>query len=136
MLDRNEVINVDADSALSFGNYSVKEKQKVSNFDVNGDIYNIKTHKDITRLEKNNKLLYESVPGTKATGFKITDKCVTFTAFGFTDSQITLELEPEKEYGIVIDNINVGSAKSNMSGKVNFSIELDDTPKFVKIEKM
>ncbi len=42
---------------LSFGNYTVNEKQKIKDFKLNGDTYNMKTHKEFTKLEKNEKLL-------------------------------------------------------------------------------
>ncbi len=53
------------------------------------------------------------------------------------DLQLTLELEPETEYKILIDNVNVGKIKTNMAGKVNFSIEMQqNVTKTVEIKKI
>ena len=41
------------------------------------------------------------------------------------DLQITLEVEPEKEYKVYVNDTNIGKLKSSLSGKISFSIELD-----------
>lgn len=130
-----EVIRLEQTGGISFGNYLVKEKQKVGNFDVNGDIYKVKTHNEVTRIEKNSKLLLEAVPGCTIHDFHLNDKLAIFSAEGCEDTQITLELEPEQEYRIVIDGVNVGGSKSNRSGKVSFSVELNSNPQEIKLEK-
>lgn len=132
----NEVIREEVGGGLSFGNYSMKEKQKVHDYEVNGDIYYVKTHKEVTRIEKNSKLLFESVPGSTVHNFKISEKIVTFSAEGFEDTQITVELLPEREYKIIIDDLNVGSTVSKLSGKISFSVGLSSVPSNVKIEKI
>lgn len=131
-----EVIRLEQNGGISFGNYLVKEKQKISDFDVNGDIYKIKTHNEVTKLEKNAKLLLEAVPGCTIHDFHLNERLAIFSAEGYEDTQITLELEPEKEYRIVIDGINVGDCKSNKSGKVSFSVELSSALKEIKVEKL
>lgn len=131
-----EVIRLEESGGISFGNYSVKEKQKVSDFDVDGNIYKVKTHNEITRIEKNGKLLLESVPGSSIHNFSMDEKKIAFTAEGYDDTRITLELEPEKEYRIKMDDIVVGNTSSNKSGKISFSAELSSTPKSIKINKL
>ena len=42
------------------------------------------------------------------------------------DVQITVELEPEKEYKVYVDDTNIGKMRSNLGGKINFSIELNE----------
>ena len=42
-----ELIKVEKDGSISFGNYELDTKAKLDNFDVNGDIYKVKT---LTRL--------------------------------------------------------------------------------------
>ena len=49
------LIRSEADGSLSFGNYSLPKKSKVSDFEHNGDLYKVKTHKEVTKLEKNGK---------------------------------------------------------------------------------
>lgn len=119
-----ELIREESNGLLSFGDYSLEEKSKKSDFEHCGDLYKIKTYKDITKLEKNGLFVYESVPGTAVTNFDITDHEVSFTVEGFTDSQITLELESEKEYIAYIDDANAGKMKTNAGGKLMLSVEL------------
>ncbi len=111
---------------LSFGNYALSSKTKKDGFNYNGDIYKIKTFNEITKLEKNGMFVYESVPGTVVHGFKATDKDVEFVVEGTTDSQITLELEAEKEYKVHVDKVYVGEMKTNLGGKLNISVELEE----------
>lgn len=119
------VIRKDADGTISFGDYTLDQKTKVSDFEHNGDLYKVKTFREITKLEKNGMFVYESVPGTAVSGLAITDKEVNFSVQGEEDAQITLELEPEKEYRIYIDDTNVGKMKTNLGGKLVFSVELE-----------
>lgn len=121
-----ELIRKEGNGTISFGNYELSEKSKVNDFEHNGDLYKVKTFKEITKLEKNGLIVYESVPGTSVNGLDITEKEVSFTVEGYEDSQITLELEAEKEYKIFIDDTNLGKMKTNLGGKLNFSIELGD----------
>lgn len=132
----DEVIRLENDNSLSFGNYNVKEKQKVSDFEVGGDMYKIKTHNEITKLEKNSKLLLETVPGSTIHNLKLSEKFTTFSIEGFEDTQITLELESDTNYKIFVDDVNLGKLKTNLSGKINFSVELDSNSQNVKIEKI
>ena len=130
-----EIIRVEDDGTLSFGDYISVEKHKVNDYAVAGDVYKVKTHKEITRLEKNGNLLLEAVPGASIHHFQANEKEITFLAEGFEDTSLTLELEPGKEYSIYVDDMNVGSAKANLSGKVNFSAELGTEPQAIKLIK-
>ncbi|MCI8805376.1 MAG: endosialidase [Clostridiales bacterium] len=131
----DEVIRIEEDNSLSFGNYSVSEKQKVNDFEAFGDVYKVKTHNEITRLEKNGKLLLETVPGATVHNLKVSEKGITFLAEGVDDTQITLELESGVSYKIYVDDVNIGKMKANLSGKINFSVELGTTAKAVHIDK-
>ncbi|MBO6113552.1 MAG: endosialidase [Lachnospiraceae bacterium] len=132
-----ELIREEETGALSFGNYALASKTKKDGFNYNGDIYKIKTFREITKLEKNGTFVYESVPGTVVHNFRATDKEVILDVEGTEDSQVTLELEAEKDYKIHIDNIYVGKMKTNLGGKLNLSVELEPGKLVnVKIEKM
>ncbi|MBE6007824.1 MAG: endosialidase [Lachnospiraceae bacterium] len=131
-----ELIRLESNGTISFGNYEMDEKKKVVDFDVNGDLYNVKTFAEITRLEKNGKFIYESVPGSTVHNFKMDDKEVSFAAEGKEDLQITIELEAEKEYKMLVDDMLVGKIKANLSGKVSFSVEMARGSHNVKIEKI
>ena len=133
----DELIREEETGALSFGNYALAAKTKKDGFNYNGDIYKIKTFREITKLEKNGTFVYESVPGTVVHNFRATDKEVILDVEGTEDSQVTLELEAEKDYKIHIDNIYVGKMKTNLGGKLNLSVELEPGKQVnVKIEKM
>ncbi|WP_405725698.1 endosialidase [Anaerotignum sp.] len=131
-----ELIRQEDNNTISFGNHLMDEKKKVLDFEVNGDMYNVKTFSEITRLEKNGKMLLETVPGATVHNFEMDERGARFAVEGAEDVQITLELEPETEYKILIDDVNVGKMKSNLAGKVNFSVELQKNASSVEIDKI
>ena len=120
----SELIKEEETGALSFGNYELETKTKQDGFIYNGDSYKIKTFNEITKLEKNGTFVYESVPGTAVHEFMASDTKVMFNVEGDKDAQITLELEPETEYKVHIDDVYVGKMKTNLGGKLNLSVEL------------
>lgn len=130
-----EALRLENDKTLSFGNYIVKEKQKVIDFEVDGDIYKIRTHNEVTRLSKNGKLLLETVPGATVHNLKVTDKITTFSIEGFEDTLVTLELDSDANYSIYVNDVNIDKVKTGLSGKINFSVELNSQPQQIKIEK-
>lgn len=121
-----ELIQTEENNTLSFGNYELDTKTKKADYEFEGDLYKIKTFKDITKLEKNGLFVYESVPGTVVHNFDSTGRKVSFTVEALADAQITLELEPEKEYRVFVDDTNVGKMKTNLGGKLNLSVELNE----------
>jgi len=131
-----ELIRQEDNGKISFGNHLMEEKKKVLDFEVDGDLYKVKTFKEITKLEKNGKMLLEAVPGATIHNFEMNEKGASFTVEGGEDVQITMELEPETEYKILIDDVNVGKMKTNLAGKVNFSVELQKNEPSVAIEKI
>lgn len=131
-----ELIRLESDGSLSFGNYLMDTKKKVLDFEAQGDLYKVKTFKEITKLEKNGNLLFETVPGATVHSLNVDEKNVTFMLEGFEDTQVTMELEPDTVYRVLIDGTNVGSLKTNMSGKVNFSVELKAKAVAVDINKI
>ena len=131
-----ELIRTEADGSISFGDYSLEKKTKLDGFEYQGDIYKVKTFGEITKLEKNGMFVYESVPGTAAFNFKADPEGVSFTVFGDKDAQITLELEAGTEYAVYMNDVEAGEMKTNLSGKISVSAELDpEQPVEVRIEK-
>jgi len=124
MTEISGLIRTEKDGGLSFGNYRLGTKSKVSDFEHMGDSYKVKTFKEITRLERNDLFVYESVPGTVVRDFKARGDEVTFKVEGYEDTQITLGLEPEVEYRIMIDGVVTGTEKTNLGGKFIFSADL------------
>ena len=70
--------------------------------------------------------VYESVEGTSVTGFKMTEDSVVMNVEGAEDTQITLELAPDTEYMVTIDDEEIGSIKTKFNGKIVLSVELDN----------
>ena len=87
-------------------------------------VYRI-TFNEITKLEKNGMFVYESVPGTAVENFKASADEVVFNVSADKDIQVTLELEADTEYVIYMDNVNIGTMKTNLSGKISVSAEMD-----------
>lgn len=129
-----DLIRKEANGTLSFGNYELGEKSKRSDFEYEGDLYKIKTFAEITKLEKNGMFVYESVPGTTVTNMTCKEDGISFSVEGKEDAQVTLELEPEKEYDVCIDGKDSGVMKTNLGGKLNISVELNpDEPVTIAI---
>ena len=139
--DRNmavveELIRTEGNGTISFGNYALSTKSKVDGFEFEGDLYKVKTFREITKLERNGMFVYESVPGTTVKNLKASDTGISFQVEGPEDAQITIELADEVEYKVFVDDVNVGKMKTNLGGKLNLSVELNEgTPVAVRIEK-
>ena len=132
-----DLIRVAADGSIGFGDYTLEEKSKLSDFPHMGDLYKVKTFKEITKLERNGSFVYESVPGTKVEGFKEEDRKVSFAVEGNDHTQITLDLEEEKEYRVVVDGTNLGKMATNIGGKLVISVDLTSgQPQTVVIERI
>lgn len=129
----SELIRKETDGTISFGDYSLDSKSKLDNFEHAGDIYKVKTFREITKLERNGMFVYESVPGTAVLNLNATDSSVSFTVEGPEDAQITLELEESTMYDIKIDGTDAGEMKTNLGGKLNISVELEPE-KLVKVQ--
>ena len=120
-----ELLRAENDGTLSFGDYTLGSKTKLDGFEFQGDIYKVKTFSEITKLEKNEMFVYESVPGTAVTNFNASEQVVTFSVSAMKDVQFTLELEADTEYVVYLDDVNVGDMKTNLSGKLSVSAELE-----------
>ena len=121
-----ELIRKEEDGTLSFGNFELTSKSKLSDFEYEGDLYKIKTFQEITKLERNGLFVYESVPGTTVTNMNCKEDGITFLVEGKEDAQVTLELEPEKEYDVCISGNDSGVMKTNLGGKLSISVELNE----------
>ena len=131
-----ELIRIEDDGTLSFGNYGLDDKKKRADFDFQGDKYKIKTFSGITKLERNGMFVYESTPGTAVFHFKAVENAVAFQVEAAEDVQITLGLEAEQEYTVYVDQVNIGKMKTNLGGKLPISIEINaGLPASVKVEK-
>ena len=120
-----ELLRIEADATISFGDYTLPSKTKLEDFEYQGDLYKVKTFAEITKLEKNGMFLYESVPGTAVENLKVTEDTLSFVVSGDADAQFTVELEADTEYTVYIDDVNAGRMKTNLSGKLSVSTALN-----------
>ena len=120
-----ELLRTESDGSISFGNHKLEKKSKLEDFEYQGDIYKVKTYNEITKLEKNGMLVYESVPGTSVNNLKVDGKGISFTVEGDSDAQITLEMDDDTEYDVAIDGQKSGRVKTNLGGKLSLSVVLD-----------
>ena len=130
------LIRSEADGTISFGNYKLSAKSKLQDFEHDGDSYKIKTFYEITKLERNGMFVYESVPGTTVEHFSVVGDGVEFVVEGDKDAQITIQLEEDTEYEVFVDDVAVGGMRTNRSGKLVGSVELNEgTGSRVKVVK-
>ena len=128
-----ELLRTEESGGISFGNYELDSKTKLADFEYRGDLYKVKTFRDITKLERNETFVYESVPGTTVHDMRIFDGGVEFSVEGSEDAQITLGMEEDTEYKVLLDGVNVGHMTTNLGGKLSFSVELENAEN-VKVE--
>lgn len=131
-----ELLRTEENGSISFGNYKLDAKAKVEDYEHGGDLYKVKTYKELTKLEKNGMFAYESQPGTSVTDFKETEDGVVFLVEADKDAQITVGLEEDTEYSVTVGDTNIGTMKTNLSGKLSISVELQSAGEIaVKIVK-
>ena len=132
-----ELIRTEENQTLSFGDYELDQKAKLSDYPFEGDMYKVKTYKDITKLERNGMFVYESVPGTAVMNLTQDDTGMTFSVEGPEDAQITVEMEADSEYEVFIDGESTGVVKTNLGGKLSFSVDLSSADRVsVKIVRV
>ncbi|MBC5660298.1 endosialidase [Anaerosacchariphilus sp. NSJ-68] len=118
-----ELIRAEEDGSISFGDYELAAKSKRQE-EYQGDIYKVKTFREITKLERNDLFVYESVPGTAVEHFKVNADSVEFRVEGPEDAQITLGMEDDTEYLTLVDGVSAGAIKTGLGGKLVLSVEL------------
>ena len=119
-----ELIRTESDGSLSFGNHRLSAKAKKEDFENGGDLYKVKTYREITKLERNGMFVYESVPGTSVGHFREDENGISFLVEGDEDAQLTLGLEDESEYGVKVNGQDAGRVCTNLGGKLSISVEL------------
>ena len=130
-----ELLRAESDGTVSFGNYELAQKAKKENFVHGGDILKVKTFKDITKLECNDLFLYESVPGTTVSHFKEDAGGISFELEAAEDAQLTLGMEENKSYNVLVDDKSIGQMSTGVGGKLSFSVELTaGTPVRIRVE--
>ena len=119
-----DLLRSEQDGTISFGNHVLENKAKLEDFEHCGDLYKVKTFKTMTKLERNGLFVYESVPGTSVFELMQDGDSMNFTVEGPEDAQITVEMEADTEYEVMIEGNSAGKMKTNLGGKLSFSVEL------------
>ena len=128
-----ELLRAEENGKISFGNYELRDKKKLEDFAHMGDVYKVKTFAEITKLEKNGLFLYESVPGTTIHELEESAEGVSFLAEGAHSTQVTVGLKEDTEYEVFLNDTSIGVVKTNLSGKLNVSVDLKHEDVNVKI---
>lgn len=136
MASADKLLFTEEDGSLGFGDHTLAQKAKVEDYPYQGDLLKVKTYQTMTKLEKNGMFVYESVPGTTVSNFVEEADGVTFTVKGSADTQITIGLEEDQEYKVLLDGENAGFDTTNLGGKLNLSIDLSSgAPVLVTVKK-
>jgi len=120
-----EVLVAHEDGSLSFGDFNLTHKAKVDDFEFQGDVYKLRTCNVVTKLDKNDMFIYESVPGSAVEMYRATEEEVCFSVAAANDIQITLELEPEQAYEVFVNDMLMGKMVTHLNGKLTVGIEIN-----------
>lgn len=120
-----DLLRSEQDGTISFGNHKLTQKTKKEAALGAGDLYKVKTSGEMTKLEKNEMFLYESVPGTSVLHFLENEKGVEFVVDGDEDAQLTIGLKEDTQYEVLINGGSVGKMRTGLSGKLSLSVELE-----------
>ena len=121
----SELIRVEKSGTISFGDHTLDNKAKVEDFDVAGNLYKVKTFKELTKLERDGMFVYESEPGTSVNDFEVLPDGVSFTVCGDEDAMITIGLKEDSEYSVNVAGRDMGRIRTNLGGKLSISVELE-----------
>ena len=125
MKAKREVLVAHEDGSLSFGDFTLTHKAKVDDFEFQGDVYRLRTCNEVTKLDKNDMFIYESVPGSAVETYRATEREVYFSVAAANDIQITLELEPEQGYEVFVNDVLIGKMITHLNGKLTAGIEIN-----------
>lgn len=121
----SELIRKEEGNAISFGDHTLESKAKVEDFDVAGNLYKVKTFRELTKLERDGLFVYESEPGTSVNDFTVLPGGLSFTVCGSEDAMITVGLKEDTEYSVTVAGRDVGRIRTNLGGKLSISVELE-----------
>ena len=79
--------------------------------------------------------VYESEPGSAVLEFDETEDTFAFSVEAPEDIQITVQADPETEYDIYINGELKDTQKSNLGGKLSFSVDPGNDAARVEISR-
>ncbi|MCD8124480.1 MAG: endosialidase [Lachnospiraceae bacterium] len=119
-----ELLRGETNGSISFGDYTLEKKTKREDFEFGGDLYKVKTFREITKLERNGAFVYESVPGTAVHQFAAREDGLSFRVESYRDCEITVELAESTQYLITYDGEQHGLLETNPPGNLSIGGEL------------
>ena len=117
------------DGKLCFGDYSLAEKAKLDGFSHGGNIYKVKTFRELTKLERDGMFVSESEPGSRVCDFEQKKDGISFDVTGEQDAMITVGLKEDTSYEVFENGNSVGTMKTNLGGKLSLSVALSPDQK-------
>ena len=89
-----------------------------------GDLYKIKTFREMTKLERNGLFVYESIAGNDCGEFHgDRGRCGVYRR-ELGGMQITLGLEADTESEVFVAGESAGKMSTNLGGKLSVGVEL------------
>ena len=128
------LIRANEDGTLAFGDCTLESKKKKDGFEYGGDVYEVKTFREITKLECNESFVYESVPGTVVDEFQETEDGMSFLVRGEADAQLTVGLTSECDYRVTLDGKEIGVITTDLGGKLSFNVPLEGSTRPVDVK--
>lgn len=119
------ILKINDDKTFDFGNYENKDKLKEAIIHNELD-YKVKTHSDITRLERDELMIYESVPGTNVRNFSYTSSKIKFNVSGYSHTSIIIGVNQDSVFNLTVDNVDEGEAIFVAKGKLNINLNLEN----------
>ena len=130
------LISGNDEELLSFGDFTQTEKKKYTDYDYRGDMYYVKTFREITKLEKNGMFEFESVPGSAVFAYDSGIEKKTFEVTGQGDTQIVLAVEDGADYALFINGALADETNVDIRGKFCINVHLDpEVPVRIELEK-
>ncbi len=114
-----------SDGKLCFGDYTLPEKAKLDGFSFGGNLYKVKTFRELTKLERDEMFVYESEPGTDVCDFEALKDGLRFDVTGEEDAMITVGLKEDTQYEVFENGKSAGIMKTNLGGKLSLSISIN-----------
>lgn len=119
-----KLIEINEQSNLNFGDYTLSEKSK-ENIIYNEYEYKLKTFKDVTRLERDELLIYESVPGTYVENFSYKSDEISFMVSGNDTASIIIGVNQDSNFSLTIDDKFYPETVCISPGKLNINLNFN-----------
>lgn len=119
-----DIISININENLDFGCHELDHKSKEI-IEYRGLNVKVKTHSEITRLERDELMIYESVPGTTVTDFSYRPEKISFNVTGMGNTSIIIAVNQNNKYRLMIDDEQYFATNVLSGGKIQFIIDFN-----------